>query len=573
MKEIQNQQNSKIYKICSICFKSILDLNLNYIKNSKQKEKIKENFKNIQPTEFIKICNCKNLQKDINNDNNLYVHKYCILLKIIYQFEIKCEKCNSYYNLQINKNVDLKKKIYLYIIFLFIYIVHLVIYLLSIMILFRGVISNKTINLKKYKCIIFFLIIILLIINSYIFYFSIINNMSQYKRIYNYTINILNVNNSNLTNKYYELIYDYYKWFYDKSKKILLIYKHKNYLVNKINYNFNKEIKIFIKENNKEYKRVKKYEDKISKNHNTSKISLNINNNTNSPYNNLNNLLTFENAQNNKNNEKDIANPLDNIILNKKPEVKIENNINMNNDLFDLYSDRTDNNNNNNEENQNNDNKNEIKKNIIDMTSINKFKKDYINININPIQTNNINININFNDLNKIKEIPFNNENNELVFNPTKLHESNGKTALIPKKKNMMNNIIDDNTYKNYIKQRKQIKSIKLKQKDIKINDDNKIIGNIEENEEIDFSEFEKGKMDSRISRGTKGDIIFLFKSIGANDLFRTKKSYKEVPLNISNPTDSVMYEDNNNRFSLKNNIITKNANFSNSNLCRFSIK
>ena len=136
-----------------------------------------------------------------------------------------------------------------------------------------------------------------------------------------------------------------------------------------------------------------------------------------------------------------------------------------------------------------------------------------------------------------------------------------------------MNNIIDDNTYKNYIKQRKQIKSIKLKQKDIKINDDNKIIGNIEENEEIDFSEFEKGKMDSRISRGTKGDIIFLFKSIGANDLFRTKKSYKEVPLNISNPTDSVMYEDNNNRFSLKNNIITKIANFSNSNLCRFSIK
>ena len=65
-----------------------------------------------------------------------------------------------------------------------------------------------------------------------------------------------------------------------------------------------------------------------------------------------------------------------------------------------------------------------------------------------------------------------------------------------------MHKIMDDNNYKIY-KKRKQIKSIKLRQKEIKI-EDKKISGNIEENEEFDFSEIEKGKFDSKISKFTK---------------------------------------------------------------------
>ena len=128
-----------------------------------------------------------------------------------------------------------------------------------------------------------------------------------------------------------------------------------------------------------------------------------------------------------------------------------------------------------------------------------------------------------------------------------------------------MNKLIKENINKNNINKRRQIKSIKLRQKDIKI-EDTKITGNIEENEEIDFSEFEKGKMESGISKDNK---LYFLKNIGsANDIFKTKKSYKDVPLNISNPTDSVaMDEMSNNRFSLKNNIVNKNKNFSNSNL------
>ena len=206
------------------------------------------------------------------------------------------------------------------------------------------------------------------------------------------------------------------------------------------------------------------------------------------------------------------------------------------------------------------------------MTGIKKINKDYINININPIQANNINININFNkEINDNNNSPYK-ENNEFLFNPNKLllHQSNGKTALIPNK-NYINKIIDDNTYKNYLKKRKQLKSIKLKQKNIQMKNI-KISGNIEENEEIDFSEFENEKMDYSMTPknnkfvNIKNTGVYNNNSIG-NDLFKTKKSFKDVPLNLSNPTENEGNDEMlNNRLSLKNNLKYKNANFSYSN-------
>ena len=546
MKENQIQKNTEFYKICSICNKSILDINLYCIPNSFQKQKLKENLKYIQPSQLIKKCNCKNINKDINNNNDLYSHKYCILLNIIYNFEIKCEKCNTIYNIKIIKKINSKRKFYFYFIFLFLYIIHLSLYILCIFVLFIRTYLKKELIKKKYNHLPYFFVIILFIINSIFLFFTIINNIGQRKYIYSYTIDIYNINDFNITNKYYELIYDFYIWFYEKSKTSLLIDKIKNYIINKGIYNFKKELREYIKENNNQCKNIIKIENKISNE------KLNINN--------------FLKIKNNSKNEND--NLLDNIKFNKNSEIKIENN---NSNLMDeLYSDRTDKNNN--EVNINNDDLN-IKKNIIDMTSINKFNKDKINININPIQANNINININFNhDLNNNLKSISNNEHNEFYFFPSNyLHGSNGKTAFVLNKKNFMNKLIDDNTFKNYIKKRRQIKSIKLKQKDIKLKN-KKIIGNIEENEEIDFSDFEKGKMDSRISKEIK--LYYLKNSGSANDLFKTKKSYKDVALNISNPTDSNICEDlANNRFSLKNNIVVKNANFSNSNLFHYKKK
>ena len=170
--------------------------------------------------------------------------------------------------------------------------------------------------------------------------------------------------------------------------------------------------------------------------------------------------------------------------------------------------------------------------------------------------------------------MPIEDKTNEITAFPEiikKLNENTGKSALILNK-NLMNKIMEENNnYYKYLKKRNQIKSIKLKQKSVKIKDTK--IGDIQENEEIDFSEFEKGKMDSRISKESKINKFYFLKNHGsANDLFKTKKSYKDVTLNISNPTDSIAIDENsNNRCSLKNNIISKNVNFSNTNLLQLN--
>lgn len=546
MKESKEEVNSEFYQICSICNKRNLDLKENNLIFLNQNRKLKVNLHGIKSSELIKKCYCK-------NTNHSYVHRYCILLKIIYNFEIKCDKCNTFYNIKIDKTIDIFKKIYLYVIFLFIYIIHLIIYIICILLLFINSIYKKnTINIKYYHIPIFFGCILFLI-NTIVLYFSIVNNFHYYKYMFKYKLNIFTISNNTNNQKqdFYELIYDYYKWFYDKSKTKLLLNKHKNYMLNKINYN-HEILKKYINENNNYiYSQSKK--EKINK-----KIEENISK-INYDYSYSNNYLNLNSVCKNES-----ENPID--IMKKNNNIKEKEQEN-NNFLDDLYSEKT----NNNEENNIYGNKLINQSNIIDIANIKNNKKDYINININQIQGNNINININFNNDKKnnlLNNSSNNNENNEFNFRSSKLNsKSTGKTALIPNK-NLMNKIMDDNNYK-MIKKRKQIKSIKLRQKDIKIKD-TKIIGNVEENEEVDFSEFEKGKMDSKISRMSKEKLHLIINT--GNDLFKTKKSYKDVPLNISNPTESVIYDDIQNRASLKNKN-NKISNCNNSNIFQYNKK
>ena len=558
MKEPEEKLNSEFHKICSICNKEILNLNHNNLKNSNQSKKLKDNMKSMEYSILIKKCFCKNAINNNNTENGIYAHKYCILLKVIYNFETKCDKCHTSYNINIDKKVEIKKKIYLIIKFVFIYMVHLIFYLFCIFLIFINNIIKKNIN-KKYKHLPIFISTILFLINNIVLYFTIINNIKGYRYIFKYKIDIsnaieLNIDNIKSKSKIYELLYDYYKWFYVKSENNLIIDQHKNYLINSGKYNNNKEIQKYIKENNSQFNEINYIKD----DHFQEKT---IEDN----YDSINNYLTLKN---NTKNENEDFNPFENFKkMNKMEGEEIKED---NNDMLeDLYSDKTDN---------NEDNKitSEIKnnKNIIAMTSINKNRPDYINININPTQGNNINININFNkEINNINKLS-KNESSEIVFNPSKkLKENSGQSALILNK-NFMNKIMEENNnYYQNLKKRKQIKSIKLKQQNVKIKD--KKIGDIQENEEIDFSEFEKGKMDSKISKESKINKFYFLKNHGsANDLFKTKKSYKEVTLNISNPTDSIAIDEiSNNRCSFKNNIISKNANFNNTNLLNFNKK
>ena len=176
MKEIVNEENIKSSLICSICHKNSLDIKQN---KSKLKKKFNEIFNNKELSELIQKCKCKKTiynNKKEKKDSYIYVHRYCLLLKIIFNFEIKCEACNTIFNIKIEKRIDKKKKIYLFIAFLIIYMMHLFIYLFCMFFLFINVVLKEYIKIP-YKHICPFFGVIFFFINSLFLYFSIIKNI------------------------------------------------------------------------------------------------------------------------------------------------------------------------------------------------------------------------------------------------------------------------------------------------------------------------------------------------------------------------------------------------------------
>jgi hypothetical protein len=192
--------------------------------------------------------------------------------------------------------------------------------------------------------------------------------------------------------------------------------------------------------------------------------------------------------------------------------------------------------------------------------------KEYINININPINSKNLNIKIQFsNDINNRFD---NSSNKEVKFKSTikdNTIKNNkiGKSALIPKNLLMSNIISEANSFK---RKKRLLKSIKLKQDKINLKlKGTKITGKIEEIEEVDFSEFDK--MGSRISKFSKIKKT----SFPRNDLdikysnFRTKKSFKDITLNISNSDIGGFEEEYNNqniRMNTRNNSARRRVHF-----------
>ena len=104
------------------------------------------------------------------------------------------------------------------------------------------------------------------------------------------------------------------------------------------------------------------------------------------------------------------------------------------------------------------------------------------------------------------------------------------------------------------------MKSFKIKENKL-ILKGTSLSGDIVEDEEIDFSEFEK--MGSKISKLSKDKNIFYQKNELKYSNFRTKKSYKDVELNISNSDVAIneeIYNNQNIRNSVKN--INKHVHF-----------
>jgi hypothetical protein len=179
--------------------------------------------------------------------------------------------------------------------------------------------------------------------------------------------------------------------------------------------------------------------------------------------------------------------------------------------------------------------------------------KDFINININPTNSKNINIKIQIGgERNSIFDFS---SSKEFTIKSSLRKRKILKTALIPKNNIIKNLIAGSNSFK---RKKRQLKSIKLRQKRLKLKGA-KLGGSIEENEEIDFSEFEK--MGSKISKKiSKNDLDLNLKYSN----YASKKSFKEVNLNISNSDIDGIEERSNKRLSLKNNSVGRHVHFQN---------
>jgi hypothetical protein len=542
MKESLDEEKEESSLICSICHKNSLDIKQN---NSNLKRIFNEIFKNAEFSELIQICKCKNtinINKTKKRDSNIYTHRYCILIKILFNFEIKCDVCNTIFNIKIEKKIDIKKKIYLFIAFLIIYMMHLLIYLFCMFLLFINVILKKYIKIP-YKHICPFFAVIFFFINSLFLYFSINKNI-KLKNIYfyKYSFNIFDINKMNKKfinedSELYKLVQEFYQWFYSQSIINLLINKNKKFMIYKGNYLYNNNLREYINKNNIDFiKFIRKdldLKDNIQ-NNDTKDIILNNNDNYN--------ILFSNNINNNYNSNEGKK---ENQLYNSRSKSSSNRNITY------VHT----NENNNNAIINSNELQRKISNNIGSLNTIDENQKlnnkDFINININPTNSKNINIKIQISgERNSIFDFS---SSKEFTIKSALRNRKVLKTALIPKNNIIKNLIAESNSFK---RKKRQLNSIKLRQKRLKLKG-TKMGGSIEENEEIDFSEFEK--IGSKISKkNSKNDLDLNLKYSN----YESIKSSKEVNLNISNSDIDGLEELSNKRLSFKNNSVGRHVHF-----------
>ena len=501
---------------CSICHKNTFDIITDHYKKNCV---LKEILKSTDYSELIKKCNCK-----INNEE-IHSHKFCVLLKILFKYETRCEKCKTDYNIKITKKLDRKKFLTSIIFYLIIYIIHLFFFLFCVFLLFIHDIlkefmkSNKIIS---YRHLFIFFGIIIFIINCFFLYFSVINNIKQFKiNVYNYLIDILDAeeDDKNKT-KTIPLLNEFQEWAHSQSLKDLIYDVNNKFFFNRIYSSYINEVNGIIDKNNVELKNNMDNINIISVDSNENKYLDNLQSNlnlfsNNNLFNNNPKFLQINNLFNKQNEEINFSSLQSSKLNNENNE-----NENSNNNII-IHNN-----------NSNNFIRKKSKRGIHSSLKLNHTLNDYINININPsVTSKNINININFsNEKNsQIEQISTSKEFTLRSGRALRRNSKIGKTALIPKKL-MMTNIINDNNI--FQRKKRQLKSIKIRRNPLNLKN-TQITGNIDE--EIDFSSIED--MGSGFSKGT-GDInqrILSPKSGSKFGNFRTKKSFKDVSLNISN--------------------------------------
>jgi hypothetical protein len=234
--------------ICSICKQNNLSIDFSKIKSAKIKKFINNNQLGKEDL-LTKIKKCK-----CNNN----VHKFCILLNVIFNFELKCSDCNTFYDIVVikKKNSIMKCKLIIFATFLF--LIHIILYgccAALVLINLKHFKMNDFSNPydEKYLLMQYFFAIILFILNSYLFYLSIKSMIMRFKKCYFYYIDIKEKSSNNPINdaKYFTPLYEFYRYFNNDKLRHLVCKRNEIFFYNKITYN--NDFKNFIKKNSTEF--------------------------------------------------------------------------------------------------------------------------------------------------------------------------------------------------------------------------------------------------------------------------------------------------------------------------------
>ena len=241
--DLDDQNSNK----CSICNSENIEIDITKIKNNKLKKILTQ----IDKEELINKCKCSSKEKT--------VHKICILLNVIFNFEIKCRQCKSNYNISIDKTINNSKKLCKIFSYLFLTLFHIIIFGASVILILYVLVINKDIQndfeTKIYGQMPIFFAIILLIINIILIPITYSNFIDKSETdIYDYLINIFDEKEQNKikndSDKFYSILYEFYRYFYGTRIRYLINKKQKSLFFSLGYANFNKEVKKMIEESN-----------------------------------------------------------------------------------------------------------------------------------------------------------------------------------------------------------------------------------------------------------------------------------------------------------------------------------
>ena len=332
----------KLDYTCGLCKNNTLP---DSIFNKREIRAIMTKFKMNQTdlSTLINKCNC--------TEKTPKVHKLCLLLNIIYNISLKCPECkgDSEYNIGIRIYSNPGKKFCNIFSLILVLLLNLLIYgACAFLILYPLIIKkdeySNNFEKKKYSNAFYFFGVVFFLINTYFIYITfsafLIKNPID-SNSYALEVKDRNDQNKKKNNRNYNLLYRFFRYFYQSQIRYLITRKQRYIFIAKGYGYYNKELQDMIIKNNiaceKELEENNNGGDEIlglkinkinNNNNNLNKEENNINNINEKSNGNIDNNNNSGNEEESKNNEDKNSNYIKKISSNKKI------NSNKNNDLL-----------------------------------------------------------------------------------------------------------------------------------------------------------------------------------------------------------------------------------------------